>query len=64
MSLRWRNTEQLLCAAKTNPEDGDTYIDDRLHYKLALIGAIEPSLDEKISGLWFWKKSNLSYWEK
>ena len=48
MSLRWRcdgTDKTLVCGAKSNPRDSDTYIDDRLHYHLSLTGVIEP--DEK-----------------
>ena len=55
MSLRWRLDGPLLCAAKTQPEDGDTYIDDRLHYQLSVVSrAILPSVDEEGSGEWLW----------
>ena len=37
MSIRWRLTGELLCAAMSKYENGDTYIDDRLHYQLSVI---------------------------
>lgn len=35
MALRIRRNGRIFCAAETLPEDGDTYIDDGLHYKLS-----------------------------
>lgn len=62
MSLRWRIDGRLLCAAKTEPELDDTYIDDRLHYHLSLTGVIEPAPDEAASGLWHWTPPRAPYW--
>lgn len=55
MSLRWRVNGVLICGAKSAEEEGDTYIDDRLHYRLSLIiKVITPDDDEKETGLWHW----------
>lgn len=55
MSLRWRQDGRLLCAAKTESEDGDCYIGDRLHYRLVQVCAtIVPDKDEHENGLWHW----------
>ena len=55
MSLRWRASGELLCAAKCEPEEGDTYIDDRLHYQLSVISrAILPDVGEATNGRWHW----------
>lgn len=55
MALRWRVTGELLCAAKTEPMDGDTYIGDRLHYELSVIQkAVVPDAAEATNGLWHW----------
>lgn len=56
MALRWRHPSgEIYCAAKTGPEENDTYIDDRLHYELSTIQkTIVPSLDEETTGRWFW----------
>ena len=55
MSLRWRRNGDLLCAAKTLIDEGDTYIDDRLHYKLAVeLKVVIPRDDEPRSGVWHW----------
>lgn len=35
--------------------DGDTYIDDRLHYELSVIQkTIIADKDEETNGLWYW----------
>lgn len=52
MSLRWRKDGPLLCGAKSEPKEGDTYIDDRLHYQLSVTKAVMPHEDEKKTGLW------------
>lgn len=55
MSLRWRSNGQILCGAKSLPEKGDCYIDDRLHYELSVEQkCIVPDKDEDINGLWHW----------
>jgi len=57
MSIRWRKTGELVCAAMFPEEPGDTYIDDRLHYELSAEREFIYA-DEKhdINGLWHWKK--------
>lgn len=55
MSLRWRKDGTLVCAAKSEALEDDTYIDDRLHYQLAVVSqAVVPSSDEESSGRWHW----------
>ncbi|KKM78786.1 hypothetical protein LCGC14_1356420 [marine sediment metagenome] len=55
MSLRWRKNGDLLCGAKTLDEENDTYINDRLHYKLAVeLKVVIPRDDEPRSGVWHW----------
>ena len=55
MSLRWRKAGYLVCGAKSEPQPGDTYIDDRLHYQLAVISRVViPDADEERNGLWWW----------
>lgn len=55
MSIRWRATGDLICGAVSQEEPGDTYIDDRLQYQLAVISrAIVPDVDEENSGLHHW----------
>ncbi len=64
MSLRWRVTGELLCGAKSEPMDGDCYIDDRLHYHLSLTGVIKPDMEEAENGLWHWRESRPPYWDR
>lgn len=55
MSLRWRTNGTLTCAAKCGAEKDDTYINDRLHYELAVIQKIVvPDINEETNGLWYW----------
>lgn len=64
MSLRWRVDGRLLCGAKTEPEQDDCYIDDRLHYHMSLTGIIEPDQNEAETGLWHWREPRKPYWEE
>ena len=53
MSIRWRISGELVCAAMSEPEEDDTYIDDRLHHQLYSISkAILPDVDHEMNGLW------------
>ena len=55
MSIRWRKDGRLLCAAMTEPEDGDTYIDDRLHHQLNSISrCIMADVNHFDNALWHW----------
>ncbi len=55
MSLRWRKNGTLICGAKSEPEDNDCYIDDRLHYMLSVeLGVVVPDKNEEDTGLWYW----------
>lgn len=55
MSIRWRKDGRLLCAAMTEPEEGDCYIDDRLHYQLSVISkAIIADVEHETNALWHW----------
>lgn len=55
MAIRWRKSGKLVCAAMSEPESGDTYIDDRLHYQLSVISnSIIADIDHKDNGLWHW----------
>lgn len=55
MALRWRKNGELVCAAKSEPEDGDTYIGDRLHYELSIIQkVVVPCENEEENGQWMW----------
>ena len=55
MSIRWRKSGELVCAAMSQEEDGDTYIDDRLHYQLSVISkTIIADIEHNQNGLWHW----------
>ena len=55
MSIRWRNNGDLVCAAVSEATDGDTYIDDRLHYQLSVVSkAIIADINHESTGLWHW----------
>lgn len=55
MALRIRKTGEILCAAHTEVEEGDTYIHDGIHYYLAVLtGAIVASENHSEDNLWFW----------
>ena len=55
MAIRWRNDGRLICAAMSDPEEDDTYIDDRLHYQLSVISRIIlADVDHEENGLWHW----------
>jgi hypothetical protein len=55
MAIRWRKDGRLICAAMSEPEDGDTYIDDRLHYQLSVISrSIIADVEHENNGLWHW----------
>ena len=57
MAIRWREDGRLICAAMSEPEEGDTYIDDRLHYQLSVITrAIIADINHKTNGLWHWRE--------
>jgi len=60
MAIRWRLDGRLLCAAMAQPEEGDTYIDDRLHYQLSIISrSIMADIDHEKNGLWHWRHEML-----
>jgi hypothetical protein len=57
MALRIRKDGRILCAAIHSAEDGDTYIDDELHYEMSVerkILVAEPSDLHNQSGQWWW----------
>ena len=58
MSIRWRLNGDMVCAAMSEAEEGDTYIDDKLHYQLSVISrAIIADVKHEINGLWHWVHS-------
>lgn len=45
----------MVCAATSEPEEGDTYIDDRLHYQLSVVSrAVVADVEHEGNGLWHW----------
>lgn len=57
MALRIRSDGRILCAALSKPEDGDTYIDDGLHYQMSVIHRVivtEPHEKHTQHGQWWW----------
>lgn len=55
MAIRKRLDGTLICAAMSDAEEGDTYIDDGLHYLLSVESkAILADVDHEKNGLWHW----------
>lgn len=55
MAIRWRANGYLICAAVSDPEKDDTYIDDRLHYQLSVVArVIIADVNHENNGLWHW----------
>jgi hypothetical protein len=57
MALRIRKDGRILCAAIHPKEEGDTYIDDGLHYEMSVIHKVigsEPADLHAKSGQWWW----------
>jgi hypothetical protein len=55
MALRIRKTGEILCAAHTDPEEGDTYIHDGIHYYMSVMtNSIIASPNHTEDNLWFW----------
>jgi len=45
----------MVCAAMSEAEPEDSYIDDRLHYQLSVISrAIIADVSHKSNGIWHW----------
>lgn len=58
MAVRIRKDGRILCAAMHSEEDGDTYIDDGLHYLLSVerkVLVTHPHEQHSIHGEWWWK---------
>lgn len=66
MALRIRESGQVVCAAMHEPEPGDTYVDDEVHYRLSVETAAlvtEPMWlppgqglgGHGAHGLWWWR---------
>ncbi len=55
MSMRWRASGELVCAAMRAEEPGDAYIGDRLHYQLTVVSrAVIADVDHEANALWHW----------
>ena len=55
MAIRCRRDGRLVCATMSDPENGDIYIDDDLHYELSVgLCLIEADPNHKENGLWYW----------
>ena len=60
MAIRWRKDGQLICAAMSEAEEGDTYIGDRLSYELTTeLQVIVADPNHKENGLWYWTRDAL-----
>ena len=58
MSIRLRKNGDLVCAAMFAEQEGDSYIDDRLHYELSVLrGFIHADENHNVNGLWHWNIS-------
>lgn len=58
MALRIRKDGRILCAAMHPAEDGDTYIDDGLHYQMSVerkVIVTEYMDQHKSNGQWWWR---------
>ncbi len=57
MAIRVRKDGSMVCAAMFPVEDGDTYINDGLHYELSVIQKVigsESHEKHQIDGRWYW----------
>lgn len=57
MAVRIRKDGRILCAALHPPEEGDTYIDDGLHYQMSVehrVIGTEPEPKHSTHGEWWW----------
>lgn len=60
MAIRWRKDGQLICAAMSEPEEGDYYIGGRLSYELTTrLQVIVADPNHKTNGLWYWARDAL-----
>ena len=55
MAIRMRENGDLICAAMSEAQPSDTYIDDTLHYILSVEGkCIIADVNHENNGLWHW----------
>jgi hypothetical protein len=60
MSLRIRKDGTIWCAAHTQPEPDDTYIDDGLHYEMSVVHGVIVALpmpEHVANPQWWWTGS-------
>ena len=58
MAIRLRLNGDMVCAAMTEAEPDDCYINDTLHYQLSVISrAILADAEHESNGLWHWVHS-------
>lgn len=60
MAVRIRKDGRILCAATHLAEEGDTYLDDGVHYYLSVLHQVlvtEPWEKHKVHGQWWWAGS-------
>lgn len=59
MAVRIRRSGEIFCAAMSGPEEGDTYLNDGLHYRLSVELKVLVtecfSKHVKSGGQWWWK---------
>lgn len=59
MALRIRSDGTIWCAALNEPNQGDTYIDDALHYEMSVIHKVLVTTENEYhmanKGQWWWK---------
>ena len=54
MAIRWREDGTLICAAMSEPMEGDIYLDDNQHYRLVAYNKIVADENHNVNGLWHW----------
>ncbi len=54
MAVRVRANGNIFCAAHSEPQDGDIYIDDALHYQLSEIGLLLTDNNHFEHWQWWW----------
>lgn len=58
MALRVRKNGQIVCAALFTECEGDTYINDDLHYQMSVVHKVivtEINKDHLLNGKWWWR---------
>lgn len=58
MAIRVRSDGTMWCAVYTDERDGDTYIDDELHYEMSVVNAVIVALpmpEHILNPRWWWK---------